>query len=107
MYWYSVPRIVPALGQRLAQLASRQSENPVAGTVPSVLSFASPKSRSFAPAFVSMMLAGFRSRCVDPLAVGLIERVGDLDGVAAAPGRGAGHPSSSRWATRFARPGTP
>ncbi len=29
-------------------------------------SFANPKSRSFAPTLVSMMLAGFRSRCVTP-----------------------------------------
>ena len=40
--------------------------------------FASPKSSSFAPVFVSMMLAGLRSRCDDPLPMRLVERVGNL-----------------------------
>ena len=59
MYW-NVPRMVPCSVRALASLVEASLCGPVG------FNFANPKSRSFAPAFVSMMLAGFRSRCVTP-----------------------------------------
>jgi hypothetical protein len=39
---------------------------------------ARPKSISLAPDFVSMILPGFRSRCVIPWEVGFVQGVGNL-----------------------------
>ena len=60
----TVPRMVPCAvpGAEVANRVIPDIEIGPAGA----LSFASPKSRSFAPALVSMMLAGFRSRWTIP-----------------------------------------
>ena len=55
-----LPRMVPCSVSASASLVDASPYGPVG------FSFANPKSRSFAPAFVSMMLPGFRSRCVTP-----------------------------------------
>ena len=53
-----VPRIVPACVTSVTVSSSPATARSI---------FASPKSRTFTPDFVSMILAGFRSRCTIPL----------------------------------------
>ena len=54
--------------------------------------FAMPKSSSFVPEAVSMMLAGFRSRWTMPCAMCHLERVRDFDAEAQVPVRAATSP---------------
>jgi hypothetical protein len=63
MYW-NVPTIVPSWvkGDRCGAVAVS-----VASEAEGIVGRARPKSRSFAPVEVSMMLPGFRSRCTTPL----------------------------------------
>ena len=71
------------LGRGLAEGAAGHRDRPAAPIPPAVVarsipdieigaagpwSFASPKSSSFAPDFVNMTLAGFKSRCTMPIA---------------------------------------
>ena len=77
MYW-NVPRIVPCavrFGGVVGSIDSPAPRDRVAA-----LAFARPKSRSFAPAFVSITLPGFRSRWTMPCRCAVLERVGNLDG---------------------------
>ena len=67
-------------GERLRAVSSAAIDRPIRQRG-GAARFASPKSSSFAPAFVSMTLPGFRSRCDDARAMRLVERVGDLDRV--------------------------
>ena len=66
MYW-NVPRIVPFLRQvaRPAPEHGRQRRHAPSCTG-GAIAFASPKSSSFTPDFVSITLPGFRSRCTIP-----------------------------------------
>ena len=64
MYW-NVPRIVPSAVIGVACVGIAESPESTAGVV-APRHLASPKSRSFAPDFVSMTLPGFRSRCTIP-----------------------------------------
>ena len=67
MYW-KVPRIVPRdVSGWLCCSAVGMLVACETGCLSGVASFASPKSRSFTPDFVSMMLPGFRSRWTMPL----------------------------------------
>src|SRR5438094_6507815 len=70
----SVPRIVPSA---VLEGFVANADNPLAG-VASCFSLASPKSSSFAPDLVSMMLPGLRSRWTDALPVSLVERIRHL-----------------------------
>ena len=65
MYW-NVPRIVPFAVERLLAVGDRVSALDAGVAAERRSRFASPKSRSFAPDFVSMMLPGLRSRCTMP-----------------------------------------
>jgi len=69
MYWI-VPTRVPAVVSGLIGLALMVFAADSSGADPTPgaasIGFASPKSISFAPAFVSMMLPGFRSRRTIP-----------------------------------------
>ena len=61
MYW-NVPRIVPCAVRSGGAVGAIERFAPDGGP----LAFASPKSSSFTPPFVSMMLPGFRSRWTMP-----------------------------------------
>jgi hypothetical protein len=73
MYWM-VPMMLPAVvsglsgvGPLMVGAAVNEGTEPDAGPVACVLNgFAKPKSISFAPPGVSMMLLGFKSRCTIP-----------------------------------------
>ena len=58
----NVPTIVPSPVRPALMVGA---DTPTGASWPG-FSFANPKSRSFAPALVSMMLPGFRSQCVMP-----------------------------------------
>ena len=73
MYW-NVPTMVPSAVTGVVCVAAAVSVAPVARAT----GFAKPKSRSFAPVWVSMMLPGFKSRWYDTAAMRFVERVGDL-----------------------------
>jgi hypothetical protein len=62
MYW-KVPRIVPSCVRFGPAVGNEVS---AAGFDVAAIAFASPKSRSFTPDFVSMTLPGFKSRCTIP-----------------------------------------
>ena len=86
----SVPTMVPAPVSGAAPSASRSSCRRVPRAV---AQRARPKSSSFAPAFVSMMLPGLRSRWTMPVPVGRGQRFGDLARRARAPARAAAGPA--------------
>ena len=75
MYW-NVPRMVPCAVRFCGVVGSIDSPVPAAA---GALAFARPKSSSFAPAFVSMMLPGLMSRWVMTRAVRLVQRARDLN----------------------------
>jgi hypothetical protein len=68
MYW-NVPRSTPASVSGFSTVASTERP-PAAGAA----TLARPKSSSFAPVRVSMMLPGFRSRWTTPLRWALSRR---------------------------------
>ena len=61
MYW-NVPMRLPSAAKGLSPVASALSSEAAATGVSGALSFASPKSSSFAPDLVSMTFPGLRSR---------------------------------------------
>ena len=65
MYW-KVPRIVPSCVRFCAVASSVGSDVAPEAGVAAAIPFASPKSSSFTPDFVSITLPGFRSRCTIP-----------------------------------------
>ena len=70
-----MPRIVPCTVRFAGVVGIIDRLEPPAIGVPV---FASPKSRSLAPPFVSITLPGFRSRWTTPSVVRLVERIADL-----------------------------
>ena len=74
MYW-KVPTIVPSVVSGRLIVGDRESSERFEA---SPVTRASPKSRSLAPALVSMMFAGLRSRWMSPRAMRLVERTRDL-----------------------------
>ena len=62
--WLSLFLSLPRLPCAVRPVLSVGSAERPAAAVAGGFNFANPKSRSFAPALVSMMLAGLRSRCV-------------------------------------------
>ncbi len=64
MYW-NVPKMEPFSVRGFSSVGSADSTEDVSAET-SVRNLASPKSSSFAPDLVSMMLPGFRSRCTTP-----------------------------------------
>ena len=63
MYW-KVPRMVPFCVRPRASVG--MEDRPPSGGGSGIRNFANPKSSSFDPDFVSMMLPGFRSRWKTP-----------------------------------------
>ena len=75
MYW-NVPRIVPCAVRFGGVVGQRRRPAPATTGAPIL---ASPKSSSFAPAFVEHDVAGLQIAMDDARAMRLVERVGDLD----------------------------
>ena len=75
MYW-TVPRSEPSCVSG-ASCVGRVDAPPACS---GAFSFANPKSRSFAPALVSMMLPGLRSRWITPASIRGLQCLGDLLG---------------------------
>ena len=76
MYW-NVPRMAPCCVNGASCVGSAVNPPPACSAG---FNFANPKSRSFAPAVVSMMLPGLRSRWTIPCRCGLVQRIRYLDG---------------------------
>ena len=98
MYW-NVPTIVPS-----AVSGPRRRRQPVAGATAGggEPNFARPKSSSFAPVSRQHHVARLEVAMDDAGAMRAVERVGDLDGDAAAPDRAAAGRSSRRSRERLA-----
>jgi len=81
MYW-NVPMRLPSAAKGLSPVASALSSEAAATGVSGALSFASPKSSSFAPRLGEHDVSRLEIPVDDPVAMGLVKRPRDLDPVA-------------------------